>query len=364
MKVVAFYLPQFYPTPTNSRWYGEGFTEWTNVRGARALFRGHRQPRVPAELGYYDLRRKDVRLRQAELAREAGIAGFCYYHYWFGQGRTELDLPLKLMLGEREVDTPFCLCWANESWHSKFWKPDAQCVPKLIVEQRYDDPAGIEKHFFELLPAFSDPRYMRHHGRLIFMIYRPDSFPDLRAFTDQWRALARKHLGADFFFIGHALDDAAVARCFGYGLDGANIMRKDDYCKHWRYNNPVLTAVNKLRRALGQAPYHYDYSGVAQYFVDAAGPEATDPRVFPTIIPNWDHTPRSGKRGSAFTGSTPKAFGRHLAQVKALLEPRHPDDRLAFLLSWNEWGEGNYIEPDTRYGHGYLQELHRQLSVK
>lgn len=364
MKVVAFYLPQFYPTPTNSHWYGEGFTEWTNVRSARRLFRGHQQPRVPADLGYYDLRDPQVRRRQAELAREGGIAGFCYYHYWFGNGRRELDLPLKLMLGERDLDMPFCLCWANESWHSKFWKSDASCAPRLIVEQRYDDPADCERHFMELLPAFADPRYMRHQGRLMFMIYRPDNFPKLPAFIEQWRNLARKHLDTDFFFIGHALDDAAVERCFGYGLDGANIMRKDDYRRHWRFNNPVLTAFNKFRRALGHAPYHYDYRAVSRYFIDPAGAEASDPRVFPTIIPNWDHTPRSGKRGSAFTGSTPAAFGCHLAQVKALLDKREPADRLAFLLSWNEWGEGNYIEPDTLYGHGYLKELHRQLSVK
>jgi lipopolysaccharide biosynthesis protein len=175
-RVIAFYLPQYHPTETNNKWYGQGFTEWTNVGKARPLFHGHYQPKVPKDLGYYDLRYPEVKELQAQMAREAGIEGFCYYHYWFGGGRRELEYPFAQVSQSGKPDFPFCLCWANQSWYSKFWNGDSVCAPRLIAEQKYDEE-DIERHFYELLPAFKDKRYMKVDGKCIFMIYRPLEYP-------------------------------------------------------------------------------------------------------------------------------------------------------------------------------------------
>ncbi len=436
MRVVAFYLPQFYPTATNDRWYGAGHTEWTNVRRARPLYRGHYQPRVPGELGYYDLRDADVRRRQAELARAAGIEGFCYYHYWFGDGVTELDEPLRQVLESGEPDFPFCLCWANESWYAKHWGLGGRPTKRLIHEQRYEGvrsgaapsrpaaagvwsgaapsrpaAAGVQantaleggregaaplpsedaaplpsegaaplqggaralppsqqralppsqqralppSHFMHVLPALRDRRYMRVEGRMLFMIYRPLEHPYLKEWVEEWRSLAREHLGADFYFVGHARTDEEALQALALGLDGVNIMRKDAF-RHGR--GPMLW--EKVQRLVGRAPYHYPYAEVSRYFVDREGIETRE-NVFPTIIPGWDHSARRGKSGIIFDEATPELFGRHVEDAVAVCAAKAPERRLAFLLSWNEWGEGNYLEPDARYGRAFIDTLREKI---
>ena len=155
-RLISFYLPQFYPTPENDEWWGKGFTEWTNVGRAKPLFKGHYQPKVPADLGYYDLRIPEVREQQADLAREAGIEGFCYWHYWFGNGKRLLDRVFREVVETGKPDFPFCLCWANESWHKKFWNMDGTTDKQILAEQVYEDEEGNTKHFYALLDAFKD----------------------------------------------------------------------------------------------------------------------------------------------------------------------------------------------------------------
>ena len=200
IKVIALYLPQFHPTPDNDEWWGKGFTEWTNVGKAKPLFPGHYQPKVPADLGYYDLRLPEVREQQAQLAKEAGIYGFCYYHYWFGHGKQELELPFNEVLASGKPDFPFMLCWANESWHAKFWDKDGKASSKkMLIEQTYDDD-DIDPHFYHLLPAFKDPRYIKIDGCPAFMIYRPDEMPDPEKIIKRWQELAKQNglLGITF----------------------------------------------------------------------------------------------------------------------------------------------------------------------
>ena len=202
-RVIAFYLPQYHPTPDNDKWWGKGFTEWTNVGKAKPLFRGHYQPKVPADLGYYDLRLPEVRAAQAELAKEAGIEGFCYYHYWFGDGKQELELPFNEVIRTGEPDFPFCLCWANESWHAKFWDKDGKASSKkLLIEQRYLGHEDNVKHFYSLLPAFKDKRYMKVDGKLLFLIYRPLDFENVSGFIQDWQKLARENELEGFHFVG------------------------------------------------------------------------------------------------------------------------------------------------------------------
>ena len=354
-RIIAFYLPQFYPTPINDKWYGEGFTEWTTVRNAKPLFRGHDQPRVPADLGYYDLRDASVREAQAELAREAGIEGFCYYHYWFSKDHQELTIPFDEVLRLKKPDFPFCLCWANQSWYSKFWDKTRECEPKLVAEQIYDDPAGNEQHFYSLLEAFRDPRYIRVEGRTLFMIYRPVEFPGVREFMAQWQALAEKNGLPPFYFIGQGGKKTAAEEVLELGLDGANIVHKFDVKKH-----PVLRQVKHYCK-FRHIPFHVDYEKVMHDFFDPEAPEALSPKYYPALIPNWDHSPRSGWRGSVYTNSTPETFRKHAEKVIYSCRGKDHEHNLIFLKSWNEWGEGNYMEPDTRYGKGFIRVLREIL---
>ena len=355
-KIIAFYLPQYHPTATNDLHYGKGFTEWTNVGKAKALFHGHYQPKVPADLGYYDLRIPEVRQMQAEFAKEAGIYGFCYYHYWFSSEHQELDLPFKEVVNSKSPDFPFCLCWANQSWYSKFWSFDRNCVPKLVAQQTYEDSEGIKKHFFSLLDAFRDKRYIRVDGRLLFMIYRPLEFPGVKDFMSQWQALAKEHGLGGFFFTAQATNDSEIKKIMNLGFDGVNIVRMHEYTKHFPYNNIFYKFWCKFLRLLGQAPYHVDYRKIMKYFFDP-DVEGKKENVFPTIIPNWDHSPRSGKRGTIFTNSTPQNFKKHCRQVLSGRSAFLSDTNLIFLKSWNEWGEGNYMEPDLKYGKKFIETL-------
>lgn len=360
VRIIAFYLPQYYPTETNDKNYGVGFTEWTNVRKAVPLFKGHYQPKVPSELGYYDLRDAEVKEKQALLAQEAGIEGFCYYHYWFGGGRIELDLPLTQILQTKRPNYPFCLCWANQSWYAKFWNKDVNPDKIQIVEQRYDDKEGRKKHFENLLPAFSDGRYIKVNGKLLFMIYRPLEYKEVALFTEEWQCLAKKYELPGFFFVGQATNDEDAERILKLGFDGVNIVRRSDYLKLWRYNNLFRTYKNKILRLFGSAPYHYDYEKIYKTFIQKDGIERENV-VFPTLLPNWDHSPRSGKRGDVFYNSTPELFKLHAQDALSVIENKPDEFKLIFLKSWNEWGEGNYMEPDIKYGRGYINALKEAL---
>ena len=216
-RVIAFYLPQFHPTPENDEWWGKGFTEWTNVTKAKPLFPGHYQPRLPADLGFYDLRVPETRAAQADLARHAGVEGFCYWHYWFA-GRRILDLPFREVLESGKPDYPFCLAWANDSWTSHWYGADR----RMLVEQTYPGPDDYERHFLALLPAFQDRRYIRVHDKPVFTIFRPMKIPDTQEFIAQWQSLAKQNGLKGIHFVAHLFDketDSFPWKARGY--DGA-----------------------------------------------------------------------------------------------------------------------------------------------
>lgn len=348
-KIIAFYLPQFHPTPDNDKWWGKGFTEWTNVAKAKPLFRGHYQPHIPADLGFYDLRLPEVREAQAELAREAGVDGFCYWSYWFGNGKVELELPFNEVLRLGKPDFPFMLCWANESWHSKFWNKNGTIEKKVLVEQLYPGKEDYINHFYYRLPAFKDSRYMKIDNKPIFMIYRWKEIHNIKEFIEVWQALAIKEGFNGMYFIAHEVEEPnyeTYKRIKALGFDAMNTVRIWD-AEHRKISR-IKYIFRWLKMKMTGIPRLREYSDIFKfYFTKDDGEE----EIFPTLIPNWDHSPRSGTAGVIINNSHPNYFKLHvdnvLNGVKNKIGPN-----LVFIRAWNEWGEGNHMEPDLRYGKG------------
>lgn len=355
-RVIALYLPQYHPIPENDEWWGKGFTEWTNVGRAKKLFRGHYQPRVPADLGYYDLRVPEVREAQAKMAKDAGIEGFCYYHYWFGNGKRLLERPFDEVVKMGKPDFPFMLCWANESWHAKFWDFNGVSSKKILIEQKYDE-SDWESHFYTLLPAFKDPRYIQIEGMPAFMIYKPLDFIDINRFITFWNDLAKKNGLKGIYFIGQItnVDDNIEKVRNNLALNGINSLRLCDYLLHRSF---IEKAYKKIYRTIFSIPHIVDYSKIYKSFITTLESEEN---IFPTIIPNWDHTPRSGKGGVVFKNSNGLYFEKHTKEVLSTVSKKEYDKRVVFIKSWNEWGEGNYIEPDIKNKYLYLDVLKKML---
>ena len=359
-KVIAFYLPQFHPTPNNDEWWGKGFTEWTNVAKAKKLYPGHYQPKVPADLGFYDLRLPEVRELQVQLAREAGVDGFCYYHYWFSEGHEELDLPFKQVVAQKKPDFPFCLCWANESWYSKFWNKDGSAQKKLLAEQKYLGKEDNEAHFYSLLEAFKDSRYIKVEGKLLFMIYQPLQFDKFREFKNQWNELARKNGIPEFYFVGYTMYSNWINDIEKAGFDAVNHCRRlDYYFQHDKFLRVVSKLINFIKLFI-RIPFIVPYSKAIK---KAIRPEDYKENVFPTMMPNWDHTPRSVDGGTVLHNSTPELFKKHAIDVLRTVKDKKDEHKIVFLKSWNEWGEGNYMEPDLRYGKGYIKALREARDI-
>ena len=355
-KIIAFYLPQYHPTLHNDEWWGKGFTEWTNVAKAKPLFHGHYQPKIPADLGFYDLRLPEVRQQQAELAREAGINGFCYYEYWFGNGHEELERPFKEVVEMGKPDFPFCLCWANESWYKKFWNNDGAVIDKkVLAEQIYPGDEDIKLHFYARLNAFRDPRYMKHEGKLIYLIYKPLEHPEVERFMQVWQQLAKKNGLPEFYF---------VAFSFMADKEGEDILSRGfDAIVSCRYNknlfHNISWAIRKIKSIILHRPRTNSYKKTWPTLI--GNKERYNNQYLPVMMPNWDHTPRSGVKGDLFVGSTPQEFEKHCKDVLSAVNKK--DNKLIFIKSWNEWGEGNYMEPDLRYGKGYIHALRNAIKT-
>lgn len=351
-RLIAYYLPQFHPIKENDGWWGKGFTEWTNTAKAKPRFPGHYQPHVPADLGFYDLRLPEARQAQAELAHDYGIEGFCYYHYWFGNGRRLLERPFNEVVASGKPDFPFCLCWANETW-SGIWHGSPN---RVLMQQEYPGPADDQNHFEALLPAFRDRRYLSVDGKPIFVVYRPFDFADPKATLDRWRAMAKQAGLAGLHFVGIYRPGSADPEAVGFD---ASIYNRNPPLRGWEtWRNPLKLAYNRCLDGLG-VPTIYRYEKAVSYFV----PDALPPTRYPSVVHAWDNSPRSGARGLVIHGSTPELFAESLR--KAFDLTRHSttkaDGRLVFLKSWNEWAEGNHLEPDLRDGHGYLHAIRKEL---
>lgn len=350
-RLIAFYLPQFYPTKENDEWWQPGFTEWTNVGRTKPLFPGHHQPKVPADLGYYDLRVPETREKQAELAREAGIEGFCYWHYWFA-GRRLLDRVFKEVVESGKPDFPFCLCWANHSWMKKVWDPTKPNT--LLMEQTYPGEQDYIDHFYAMLPAFKDPRYMKRNGKLIFGIFLTN-IPDLQLFKDVWNRLAKENGLGEFWFFGLSRNMENGRGALNDGYDAACI----DYMQE--QNMPAGFLKDTFWRIIRKFTSLPKYMSYDRYVKDSLSKFIPDDGFVPCLGPNFDHSPRSGNKGVILQGSNPSKWGAYCRKMFEKVKDRTHEENIVMIKSWNEWGEGNYLEPDLQYGKQYIQATREAL---
>jgi hypothetical protein len=349
-RVIAAYLPQFHPIPENDKWWGKGFTEWTNVGKARPLFRGHYQPRIPADLGYYDLRLDEAREAQANLAREYGVEAFCYWHYWFGNGKRLLERPFNEVLKTGRPDFPFCLGWANSSWDSIHYGVDGK--KKILIEQKYPGIKDYEEHFYAVLPALLDKRYVKVDGKPFFLIFNPLFLPNSEGFIELWQKLAIKNGLPGIFFVAQTSKLESIDDLMQKGYNSVNLIR---------LNHPVLfgrSFLKIIKKKIFNELSTYDYEKALKYFT---GHEDSLNHIIPSIYPNWDHSPRSGRKGFIITKSTPELFERHVNDVLIKIMHKPIENRFLYIKSWNEWAEGNYMEPDLKFGLGYLEALKKCL---
>lgn len=379
-RVIAFYLPQFHPIPENDVWWGKGFTEWTNVAKAKPLFKGHHQPHIPTDLGFYDLRMPEIREQQAELAREAGIEGFCYWHYWFGKGKRLLERPFNEVLASGKPDFPFCLGWANETWSNRSWDAksasikDATLMEQTYVESEFDD------HFYDVLHAFKDKRYITVDGKPLFVVFNPYALPNISSFINRWRQLAEDNGLKGIHFVG-ITNNISLRQIGSYNSGAARIPSFDEAALHYNYLlergfdainsrgqlRAEMLAGGRLGSAMKKALQNYLHIDVLRKFDQSLinkylfVKEDAWENAYPTILPNWDRSPRSGKKAIVYTNSTPDVFKKQVEDALDLVKEKKDEHKIVFLKSWNEWGEGNFMEPDLEYGHGYLEALKAAL---
>jgi lipopolysaccharide biosynthesis protein len=357
VKPIAFYLPQYHPISENDKWWGKGFTEWRNVVKARPRFKGHYQPHLPADLGFYDLRLPEVREAQAEMAKSHGIHGFCYYHYWFN-GQRLLERPFNEVLATGQPDFPFCLCWANENW-TRRWDGKEE---NILMEQVYNAKAD-RQHIQWLVKAFSDPRYIKIDGKPLFLVYRASSLPNPRQTTTIWREEAYK-LGIGELFL-------ARVESFGnehnnplkMGFDAAVEFQPDwtrlglplQFGRRWNW----MRKMGLAEKAFGENSV-YLYQNIVHQMLKKPAPNYLR---FPCVTPSWDNTARRTSGATILHDSTPELYGEWLqvAIQKVIEKPR--THGFLFINAWNEWAEGNHLEPCQRWGREYLEKTKSIIDI-
>lgn len=347
-RVIAINLPQFHPFPENDEWWGKGFTEWTNVTKAKPRFRGHYQPHLPSDTGFYDLRLPEARQMQADMAREAGIYGFCYYHYWFN-GKRLMNRPIDEILASGKPDFPFMFCWANENW-ARNW---AGGFKDVLIAQNYSREDDINHIRWLCSTVFSDKRYIRIDNQPVFAVYRSMLFPSMNETIKVWRNIAKEEFGMKLYLIRVECEFDKGKDMHGWDFDASMDFQP---LLMGGFDKPYKNFLNKISSRLFPTKNVfnkiYNYKDYVSYRLSQP---AKDYKCYPCVSPGWDNSPRRvNKAFLAFIGSTPALFKEWLCDTLKRFEPFSKEENLVFINAWNEWAEGNHLEPDQKWGHAYL----------
>ncbi len=375
MKIIAFYLPQFYAFPENDKWWGKGFTEWTNVKKSKPLFRGHVQPTIPLNDNFYSLEEKSTFEWQISLAKKYGVYGFCFYHYWMGEGRQLMEKPVDMYLANKDLDLPFCLSWANHNWARTWTGGDTD----ILMDVKYGDEEEWEKHFQYLLQFFRDGRYIKFDGKPLLVIYQPEKIgcaDNMFAYLNR-RAVESGLNGISFVSQSqtYLMNNASVS-CISKSIQYEPDYSKTCYMRHRMsticknlIRNPIFTfnmvgqdckkALNSLTKGKIKSLHlcKYNYDGIWKFILQRQAQE----NIIPCAFVNYDASPRKGFNSTIVCGFTPDKFGNYLKQLIVKAKNEYHTDYL-FLMAWNEWGEGAYVEPDEHNKFSVLENIRKALS--
>lgn len=369
---IAIHLPQFHPIPENDTWWGKGFTEWTNVVKAKPLFEGHYQPHLPADLGFYDLRLEESRIAQADLARQAGIFGFCYYHYWFN-GKRILERPVDEILNTGKPDFPFMLCWANENWTRRWDGNDEH----ILLKQHYSEEDD-RIHIRTLIPYFKDARYIKIEGKPVFAVYKSGILPNVRRTLQIWREEAEK-VGIELYLTRFEnfgeYGKTYIELGFDAGIEFQPFSKLfDDYLKEkenkewvhsWKYKfqrhyYKFTNQEEKSKQAYLNCIRHLDYNDYVNHIFKSYSFEK-DYVKFPGIAPSWDNTARRGENALYLKNASPQKFREWLNFILKNFVPPSKEENFIFINAWNEWAEGNHLEPCQKWGRAYLDAVKEEM---
>lgn len=366
IKIISFYLPQFHEIKENNEWWGNGFTEWTNVKKATPLFNNHYQPRIPLNENYYDLSNADNILWQARLANKYGIDGFCIYHYWFN-GHMLLEKPVELLLENKEIDISFCFCWANESWTNAWVSKEN----KVLIEQTYGDKNEWREHFYYFLKFFKDSRYIQDDNKPLLVIYRPEIIPCLNEMLDYWSELAIENgfNGMKYAYQQSGLDDLKGDDSrFDYNIEyqpkyairdinNKSIIKREllkivDILNNTLFKNHII---QKNKKEVTQLDYDLVWKHVIEH-------RPANNKCIAGAFVDWDNTPRRGSNGLVIQGATPEKFEKYLFKQLKNVKLKYSTSYL-FVFAWNEWAEGGYLEPDQKYTYQYLDAIRKAKKI-
>lgn len=354
IRAIAVVLPQFHPIPENDEWWGKGFTEWTNVTKAKPLFKGHYQPRLPSDLGFYDLRLSEAREAQAEIAKEHGISGFCYYHYWFN-GKRLLNLPVDELLKNEKPDMPFMLCWANENW-TRSWDGHDNDVLMKQVYSKEDDKEHIR---WLCEDVFGDPRYIRVDNKPVFIIYRHQLFPDVRQTLEVFRKIAIDEFGYSGLYLCVMESYQEIEGFDTLGFDAAIEFSPHQLLK-WTKLKSKIDILKERSGIRKRTTYRLtDYMTAVRKVLE----RNKEYKLFPSVTPSWDNTARKKENAVICEGGNPENYFYWLKNTIENFEAFSEEENFVFINAMNEWAEGNHLEPCLKYGRGFLEATKQALKV-
>lgn len=353
LRPIAFVLPQFHPIPENDKWWGKGFTEWTNVTKAKPLYEGHYQPQLPTDLGFYDLRLEEAREAQASIAKEYGIYGFCYYHYWFN-GKRLLNEPIDRMLNLKKPEMPFMLCWANENWTRRWDGLDED----ILIQQNYSEQDD-EKHIRWLCEnVFTDERYIKVNNQPVFSIYRHDLFPDIKKTAALWKKIALEEYGFEGLYL-------CVLESFGNQInpETINFDAAIEFSPHriLHFGFPKSQWERRMEKwnlSKGRKVKFTNYNLGVQKCLER---DEKNFKLYRSVTPAWDNTPRKKNSGFVAKGSSPERYYTWLKKTVENFLPFSREENFVFINAMNEWAEGNHLEPCRKYGRKYLEATKKAI---